>query len=149
MSPNVLNLPRALRLSFFPQKPFLPEHWDCNLHSAVESHQHTELLTMSLDSYQGDAVIALQAFIVTAALDRILHRAMSRAIPEWALISKVARDRIPVEMALIPSRITLFILTGPLVRGAFKPPENWDPRDTDSMLKAWYGGLVTTPMWFH
>ncbi len=88
-------------------------------------------------TYKVDVYISLIAFIVTGILWTTAHTLCRNRLPNWESFSRDLRNRMCVELAVIPVRFGLVFFTLPAVLTAFTPAENWRAVDTERALIAW------------
>ena len=88
-------------------------------------------------TYHHDIVVSAIVFALTGFLHKACHVSFERKVPRWGEISYGLRNRICVEMAILPSRMALGYAALPICLSAFSPQESWHAEDTERALLAW------------
>lgn len=88
--------------------------------------------------YEADVFISAVAFAATGSLWKLAHVWCDSKLPGWKNFSQDLRDRMCVEMAVLPTRCSLAYFSFSIVLTAFTAPESWEASDTKNSLIAWY-----------
>ncbi|KAH0494653.1 hypothetical protein TgHK011_008244 [Trichoderma gracile] len=84
-----------------------------------------------------DLPIVSVVALLTSVVRSYARLYFERSIPEWPKLDESVKNRLAVEVGVIPSRLVLFCLTLPLVQTGFSPMESWTANDTAKSLTSW------------
>ena len=62
---------------------------------------------------------------------------LARAVAGWDKLPTHVQDRLAMEVASVPARITLGIVILPVIWSGFAPLQEWRPSDTEACLMIW------------